>query len=148
MTGKNHMALVLTASMAALSTVLYNLFQKITPTGANPALALAVTYGVALGTTLVLLPLFPLGGSIGSAFQKLNWVSFALGVAITGLEVATLLAYRAGWELSLLGIMVNVLASLILVILGVVLFKEKLTLVNVLGIFVCIAGLVMLNYKR
>jgi multidrug transporter EmrE-like cation transporter len=84
------------------------------------------------------------------AIQKLNWVSFAqlLGLAISGVEVATLLAYRAGWELSLLAIMVNIVASLALVILGVIIFKDKLTPINVLGIFVCIAGLVMLNYKR
>lgn len=70
------------------------------------------------------------------------------GLAIGGVEVATLLAYRAGWELSLLAIMVNVVASLVLVILGVIIFKDKLTPINILGILVCIVGLVMLNYKR
>ena len=141
------MTFILTASLAALSTVLYNLLQKMTPSDANPALALTVTYGVALGTTLVLFAIFPTGNLAGS-FQKLNWVSFALGLAIAGVEVGTLLAYRAGWQLSLLGIMVNVLASLVLVTLGVVLFKEKLTLVNIMGILVCLAGLVMINIKR
>ena len=64
------------------------------------------------------------------------------------LENAYMLAYRAGWELSLLGITVNVVGSLILVTIGVVFFREKLTFTNVLGILVCIAGLVMINYKR
>ena len=141
------MTLILTASLAAFSTVLYNLFQKITPSSANPALALAVTYGVALGVTLVIFTLFPSEG-LANSLQKLNWVSVALGFAIAGLEVATLLAYRAGWELSLLGIMVNVLASIVLVILGVVFFKERLTPINFIGILVCIAGLVMINFKR
>ena len=85
---------------------------------------------------------------MGQAFQKLNWVSFALGLAIAGVEIATLLAYRAGWELSLLAVIVNVLASIVLVTIGVIIFKEKLTVVNVLGIFVCIVGLFMLNYNR
>ena len=141
------MTLILTASLAAFSTVLYNLFQKITPSSANPALALAVTYGVALGVTLVIFTLFPSEGLVNS-LKKLNWVSVALGFAIAGLEVATLLAYRAGWELSLLGIMVNVLASIVLVILGVVFFKERLAPINFIGILVCIAGLVMINFKR
>lgn len=145
------MSLFLTASLAALSTVLYNLSrnEKITPPQANPALALSVTYGVALGTTLALFVFFPVDG-FGLDIQKLNWVSFAqrLGLAIAGVEVATLLAYRAGWELRLLAIMVNVVASLVLVILGVIIFKDKLTPINVLGILVCIVGLVMLNYKR
>lgn len=85
-----------------------------------------MTYGVALGTTLVLFVFSQSAvNGFGLAIQKLNWVSFAqrLGLAIAGAEVATLLAYRAGWELSLLAIMVNVVASLVLVILGVIFFK-------------------------
>ena len=147
MTHKKPMILFLTASLAAISTVLYNLFQKITPQGANPALALAVTYAVAFFAALALFAFFP-SSNLSASFQKLNWVSFALGLAIAGLEVGTLLAYRAGWELSLLGITVNVVGSLILVTLGVVFFREKLTFTNVLGILVCIAGLVMINYKH
>lgn len=141
------MTIFLTAGLAALSTVLYNLFQKLTPANANPALALFVTYGVALGATLVLFPLFPSQG-IGADFQKLNWVSVGLGLAIAGVEVATLMAYRAGWQLSLLAMMVNVVASIVLVVVGAVFFKEKLTLLNYAGILVCITGLVMINFKR
>ena len=147
MTRKKPMILILTASVAAISTVLYNLFQKITPAGVNPVLALAVTYGVAFLATLMLFAFFP-SGNLSAAFQKLNWVSFALGLAIVGLEVGTLLAYRAGWELSLLGITVNVVGSLILVTLGVVFFKEKLTIINLIGILVCIGGLFMINFKH
>ena len=55
------MSFLITASLAAFSTVLYNLFQKITPSQVNPALALCVTYGVALGTTLILFAFFPAG---------------------------------------------------------------------------------------
>ena len=147
MTGKNNMTLILTASLAAFSTVLYNVFQKMTPANVNPALALTITYTVGLGITLVMFVFFPTG-SLLISFQKLNWVSYALGFAIAGVEIATLLAYRAGWELSLLGIMVNVLASLFLVILGAVFFKERLTIINYVGILVCIVGFVMINIKR
>jgi multidrug transporter EmrE-like cation transporter len=43
---------------------------------------------------------------------------------------------------------VNVVASLILVPVAIFLFKDKLTWVNILGILVCLVGLVMLNWKR
>jgi uncharacterized membrane protein len=142
------MILLLTASIAAISTVLYNLFQKLTPADVNPALALSVTYATALAATLFLFSVYPATAGLGSAFQKLNWASFALGLAITGVEIGTLLAYRAGWQISLLGIMVNVVASLLLVLIGVLFFKEKLSLINLLGIVICIAGLVMVNFKR
>jgi uncharacterized membrane protein len=141
------MTLVLTASLAALSTVLYNLYQKLTPSDANPALALSMTYGVSLAATLVLFAFYPTA-SPGIAFQKLNWASFALGLAIFGVEIGTLLAYRAGWQISLLAITVNVVASVALVLIGSLFFNEKLSLVNLLGILVCICGLVMVNFKR
>jgi uncharacterized membrane protein len=141
------MVLILTASLAALSTVLYNLFQKLTPSDANPALALSITYGVSLAATLTLFAFYPTT-SLGASFQKLNWASFVLGLAIFGVEIGTLLAYRAGWQISLLSIMVNVVASVALVLIGSLFFKEKLSLVNVIGIVVCICGLAMINFKR
>jgi uncharacterized membrane protein len=147
MTQKRPMILILTASLAALSTVLYNLFQKLTPADANPASALTVTYGSALAATLMLFVFYPTT-NLGVSFQKLNWASFALGLAILGVEIGTLLAYRAGWQVSLLGISVNVVASLLLVLIGSLFFKEKLSLTNLLGIAVCIAGLAMVNFKR
>ncbi len=141
------MLFVLTAGFAALSTVLYNLFQKLTPADANPALALSVTYSISLTATLMMFLFYPTA-SLSTSFQKLNWASFALGLAIFGVEISTLLAYRAGWPISLLGIMVNVVASVALVLVGLIFFKEKLTLVNILGIVICICGLAMINFKR
>jgi uncharacterized membrane protein len=139
--------LIITVGLAAFSTVLYNLFQKLTPGEVNPALALSVTYLVSLVLTLLLLFVFPVG-NLADAFKKLNWASFALGLAIAGVEVSTLLAYRAGGGLSFLGIMVNVVASLLLVFLGTLVFKEKLNFINFLGVLVCIVGLAMINFKR
>jgi multidrug transporter EmrE-like cation transporter len=45
-------------------------------------------------------------------------------------------------------VLTNVAASLILVPVAIFVFKDKLTLINILGILVCLAGLVMLNWKR
>jgi uncharacterized membrane protein len=141
------MTLLLTASLAAIATVLYNLFQKLTPADANPALALTVTYGCALAGALLLFVFYPTA-NLGAAFQKLNWASFALGLTILGVEIGTLLAYRAGWQVSLLSISVNVVASLLLVLIGSLFFKEKLSLINLLGVVICLAGLAMVNFKR
>jgi multidrug transporter EmrE-like cation transporter len=45
-------------------------------------------------------------------------------------------------------VLVNVVASLILVPVAIFVFKDKISWVNILGILVCLAGLVMLNWKR
>lgn len=80
--------------------------------------------------------------------KKLNWASIGLAIAIVGIEFGFLLTYRAGWNLGIAAVLVNVVASLILVPVAIFIFKDKISWVNVLGIFICLAGLVMLNWKR
>jgi multidrug transporter EmrE-like cation transporter len=77
-----------------------------------------------------------------------NWASVALGVAIVGLELGFLLAYRAGWNISVAGIVSASLVALVLIPVGLTFFKEKLTPLNLLGVVLCIAGLVLVNIKR
>ena len=69
-------------------------------------------------------------------------------VAFVGIEYGFLLTYRAGWNLGIAAVLVNVVASLILLPVAIFLFKDKISWINILGIVVCFAGLVMLNWKR
>ena len=134
--------------LAITSTLLYHITQKLTPANVNPALALIVTYITALVLCVLLLPFFPLRTGFQAALGQLNWASFALAFAIVGLEVGFLLAYRAGWNISIAAIFVNVAGTLLLVPIGLLFFKEKLSPINMIGILVCILGLVMVNWKK
>jgi multidrug transporter EmrE-like cation transporter len=138
----------LSIGLAITSTLLYHIMQKLTPVDVNPALALIVTYITSLALCVLLFPLFPLQTSLKAALGQLNWASFGLAFAIVGLEVGFLLAYRAGWNISIAAIFVNVAGTLLLVPVGLLFFKEKLSLVNLLGILVCILGLIMVNWKK
>jgi len=89
-----------------------------------------------------------LKSGIGHAVSKVNWASWALGASIVGIEVGFLLAYRAGWNVSLAGIATNTSAALLLLPIGLLIFKDKLSLVNIAGVLVCILGLLMINWKR
>jgi drug/metabolite transporter (DMT)-like permease len=62
--------------------------------------------------------------------------------------VSGIFVYRSGWHLGLAAVLTNVVASLILVPVAIFFFKDKISWVNIVGIFVCLAGLVMLNWKR
>jgi multidrug transporter EmrE-like cation transporter len=134
--------------LAITSTLLYHITQKLTPADVNPALALIVTYTVSLVLCLFLLPLFPLAKDVREALGQLNWASFGLAFALVGLEVGFLLAYRSGWNISIAAIFVNVAGTLLLVPIGLLFFKERLSPVNLLGILVCILGLIMINWKK
>jgi multidrug transporter EmrE-like cation transporter len=138
----------LSIGLAIFSTLLYHITQKLTPANANPALALIVTYTVSLVLCVLLLPLFPLAKDVRAALGQLNWASYGLAFALVGLEVSFLLAYRSGWNISIAAIFVNVAGTLLLVPIGLLFFKKQLSLVNLLGVLVCILGLVMINWKR
>ncbi len=135
-------------TLAIVSSALYHFSQKGTPANVNPAVAIMVTYFVAFFLTSSLLFFLPPQNGILAEVRKLNWASYLLAFGVVGLEVGFLLVYRAGWNLGLAAVLVNVVASLILVPVAIFVFRDKLSWVNIVGILVCLAGLVMLNWKR
>jgi len=137
----------LSLGVAILSSVLYHVFQKSIAPGVHPVVSIMVTYVAALALSLPLFSIFPMEERIGRALSRVNWASFALALAIVGLEVGFLLAYRAGWNMSVAGIAANAAAALVLLPLGMTLFKEKPSVLNVVGVLVCILGLMMVNHR-
>ncbi|MBK8781493.1 MAG: hypothetical protein IPO22_06740 [Anaerolineales bacterium] len=135
-------------TLAICSSALYHFVAKSTPADVNFSVSLIVTYAVALGVTLIAALLFPADNGFVAELKNLNWASFLLAVAIVGIEFGFLLTYRAGWNLGIAAVLVNVVASLILLPVAIIFFKDKISWVNIAGIFVCLAGLVMLNWKR
>jgi len=140
--------LITAMAMTVVSTVFYHLIQKMTPVNAHPLLSLAFSYTVALVVCLVLLPFFPLTSKLTDSIRHLNWTTVALGFAIVGIELGFLLAYRAGWLISDMSLISTLFVVLALLPIGLLFFKEKLSPVNMVGIVICIIGLVMVNWKR
>ncbi len=135
-------------TLAIASSAFYHFVAKSTPANVNFTISLLVTYAVAFGVVLLTLFFFPLQGGLGAELRKLNWASVGLAVAIVGIEFGFLLTYRAGWSVGVAAVLVNVVATLILVPVAIFFFKDKLTWVNIMGILVCLVGLIMLNWKR
>jgi len=134
--------------LAICSSALYHFSAKSVPTNVNFSISLVVTYSVALGITFLTTFFFPAKEGVIAELKQVNWASILLAVAVVGIEFGFLLVYRSGWNLGIAAVLTNVVASLILVPVAIFVFKDKLNWVNVLGIFVCLAGLVMLNWKR
>jgi drug/metabolite transporter (DMT)-like permease len=135
-------------TLAIASSALYHFSAKSTPSDVNFPISLVVTYATALGITILTAIFFPSKNGILSELRQLNWASLLLAVAIVGIEFGFLLVYRSGWNLGLAAVLVNVMASLLLVPVALFVFKDKLNWVNIVGILVCLAGLVMLNWRR
>ncbi|MGH9317349.1 MAG: EamA family transporter [Thermoanaerobaculia bacterium] len=124
-----------------VSTVLYHVSQKSIASAANPVLSLLVTYGFAIAGTLLLLPFFPLRLPLGQAWRQINWASATVGLSIVGVELGFLLAYRSGWRISVGSAAANAALAVLLIPTGLLLFGERLSWANVLGVVLCLAGL-------
>jgi hypothetical protein len=74
-----------------------------------------------------------------------NWASFALGLIVVSLELGFLLAYRAGWKVSAAAVYSNVAVGLLLLPIGVWLYRESLTISNGFGIVLAVVGLVLMS---
>jgi drug/metabolite transporter (DMT)-like permease len=135
-------------TLAICSSALYHFSAKSTPANVNFSISLVLTYLVALGIVLLTTFFFPAKNGLVAELKQLNWASFLLAIAIVGIEFGFLLVYRSGWNLGIAAVLVNVAASLILLPVAIILFKDKISWVNVLGIIVCFIGLIMLNWKR
>ena len=135
-------------SLTICSSALYHFTAKSTPADVNFTVSLLVTYGVAFVVTLFTFIFFPLRNGFTTELKQLNWASVGLSIAIVGIEFGFLLTYRAGWHLGIAAVLVNVAASLLLVPVAIFIFKDKISWVNIAGIFFCFAGLVLLNWKR
>lgn len=135
-------------TLAIFSSALYHFVAKSTPQNVNFTVSLLATYAAAFIITLFTFYFFPIENGISAEIKKLNWASVGLAVAVVGIEFGFLLVYRSGWNLGIAAVLTNVIASLILVPAAIFIFKDKLNWVNVAGILVCLAGLMMLNWKR
>jgi drug/metabolite transporter (DMT)-like permease len=132
-------------ALTVAANLLYHVAQKSMPRQAPPLVPLAAVYVVALVATLVALP-FTLGGQrLGTALRQLDWSSVAVGIAIVGVEVGFLLAYRSGWDLGTAAVTSTVCLALLLVPAGVMLYREPVTAARGLGILLCLLGLVLVH---
>ncbi len=131
--------------IVVISSVIYHLSQKSIHKEANPFFSLIVTYGVALGISLLLFFLFSRDTNMGANIKNINWASLVLGGSIVFLEMGYLLVYRTGWSINIVALFSNVITIMILILIGVLFYKEKLTPLNVLGIVMSIVGLILMK---
>ncbi|MFN8376766.1 MAG: EamA family transporter [Anaerolineae bacterium] len=133
--------------IAIVASTSYHILQKSTPQAVNPIIVILTIYLTGIVVAVPLFLFFPLETSIAESVKQLNWSSIGLGVVVVGIEIGFLLMYRAGWNISVGALVVNIAATLILIPVGLLFYREQLTPLNLLGIVICIIGLVMINIK-
>jgi drug/metabolite transporter (DMT)-like permease len=133
--------------MTIIGGVLYHLSSKSVPRTLHPLSAIIVAYAAAIALCLVAALFYQTDESLLASFREIGWAAIGIGAGAAMIEVGFLLAYRAGWQISVTSIIVNVSVAVILIPVGLALFRERLSLWNVAGIFLCLAGLMLISKK-
>lgn len=128
-----------------LSNVIYNIAQKSTPENINPFSGLLVTYLTATILTLIATQFYKTDKSFFQSISEVNWTSIMLGFAIVGLELGYLLAYRAGWNISIGSLVANIALAIILIPVGIIMYKEAFEINKIVGVIFCVIGLIIIN---
>ncbi len=128
-----------------LSNTFYNICMKSMPGDVNPFGALMVTYAVAAIISAVIF-VFVVGPSnVFFEISKINWTSVILALAIVGLEVGYVFVYRVGWSVSTASVVANIGLACVLIGVGYFLYRENVSVNQILGIIVCMVGLILIN---
>lgn len=130
------------------SFVTYHLVTKGLRADVNPFVFLVPVYAVALAVSaaLALVPGVAAAGGSGLATRDLV-LALVLGLALVGIEAGFILAYRAGWAVSLAPTVANVAVALVLLPVALLVLREKVSLVNLAGLGLAVLGLVLMAQR-
>jgi len=129
--------------LAVGGMLFYHLAQKSIPKEMNPFHATIIAYAVGIVLCFVCVLAYPGKRSLIGSLRDSNWAVFVLGVAAASIELGFLLAYRAGWKLGVAAVATNVAVTAMLIPIGILVFKDHLSLRNILGLIFCVLGLVL-----
>ena len=129
--------------LAVAGMLFYHLGQKLIPKGINPFYAMIIAYVAGIIVLAVCVLTLPGNKSFVSSLKESNWAVLLVGAGAACIELGFLLAYRSGWRISVAAVATNVAVTLLLVPIGIMVFKDHLSLRNVLGLIFCVLGLVL-----
>ena len=134
-------------ALVVISNTLYQVCAKSVPDGMNPLASLTVTYLVGAVVSCVMYFILNRNANLLREIRLTNWAPVVLGIVIVGLEVGFIYAFRAGWQISMAQIVSSAILAVILIFVGYLLYHEAITWNKIVGIIVCLAGLVLINYR-
>lgn len=134
-------------TLVVLANVVYQICTKSVPENVNPFASLAVTYTVGAICSAAVYFLTSKHAEPLKELSKMNWTSYVLGLVVVGLEVGFIYAYKAGWQVSMASIVQSSFLAVLLIFVGVLVYGESITWNKIVGVFICLAGLIFLNLK-
>lgn len=129
-----------------LGNVLYQLSQKSIPRGLDPVFSVFVSYLTALALTALLLPLAA-SRPLRESWRATTWASVGVGVSACVIEFGFLWVYRSGWNISLAPVVTGAALAALMIPIGVLLYRERISAVNAAGLVLCLAGVYLASRR-
>ena len=127
------------------SNTVYNICAKSTPAEANSFVSLSITYLVGALLSIGMFFLTSAGKDYFVELKKLNCASVVLWASVVALVFGYIAIYRAGWKVSVGSLVANIGLAVILILVGVIFYKELISIKQICGIMLCLGGLLLLN---
>ncbi len=121
----------------------YNICTKSTPADVDTFASLSITYTVSAIVSVIMFYLTSEHKNIIAEFGKTNWTAWVLGLSIVFLEFGFVCLYRSGWKISVGNLVANSTLACVLLLVGLIIYKEVLTIKQIAGILVILFGLVL-----
>lgn len=128
--------------LIAACSVAYQLGIEEISGGMHPLSALTVTYlSASLTSYMLYVLLAPKGENRKKEIFSWNPSALGLGAAIVGIELGVVYMYWAGWSVHSSFIVSNSLIVVALLVVGALVYGEKLKLRQLLGMVMALAGI-------
>ena len=111
----------------------------------DPFAAVFFNYVIAAALAFGLWMIMGQDRSLPTQLGKMNWAPVTMAMAITAVEVASVFMYKVGWNISIGSTISSIMTAIALVGVGVLIYKEVVTANQLIGIGLCIVGLVVMN---
>jgi uncharacterized membrane protein len=129
--------------LTVVGMLFYHISQKSIPRDMNPFLVTILAYAVGIVFCAVCAFAYPNRKTFATSLKETNWAVITLGIAAASIELGFLLAYRAGWRISIAAVATNAAVTVMLIPIGLIVFKDHLSLRNIVGLIFCVAGLAL-----
>ncbi len=127
------------------ANTLYNIVAKSTPANVDTFASLVITYAVAAVLSLILFLTTSQTKNFVQEFSKINWTSIVFGFSILALEFGYINVYRAGWKVSTGSLVANITLACVLLLVGLLFYKETVSLRQLIGMILCAGGLFLIS---
>ena len=132
-------------ALLVVAHTIYQISAKSVPDAMDPFAAVFFNYVVAAALAFCLWMVMGQDRSLTTQLSKMNWAPVTMAMAITAVEVASVFMYKVGWNISIGSTVANILTAIALAGVGVLIYKDVMTVNQLIGIGLCIAGLVVMN---